>query len=149
VSALNRFAHGLERGAGSVDLAEEAALAVTLGRRGAGQRRHVLELRPSEGACPATAAPLPLQMALAAAVAHCLDQLPDPGKVTVQAARGEHGAAVEIRAESGTGPVAAPAADGAGWRRLVELARACGATIEAAAGACGVRLVWTRGGGPA
>jgi signal transduction histidine kinase len=69
VAALNRFAHGLEATEGSLDLAEEAAHAVALGRRSAGQRRHGLEVRSGDSVPPIVASPLPVQMALAAAIA--------------------------------------------------------------------------------
>jgi C4-dicarboxylate-specific signal transduction histidine kinase len=145
VATLNRFAHGLERTEGTLDLAEEVPHAVCLCRRSAAQRRHTLEARPGDAALPVRVAALPLQMALEAAFGCCLDRLPAPGTVSVRAVRAGDGAAVECAAEAGAAAVAPQPATTEGWRRLATLAEAAGASVEA--DACGVRLLWPRGRG--
>jgi C4-dicarboxylate-specific signal transduction histidine kinase len=139
---LNRLAHALEGGDGSLDLTEEVAQAVCLFRRIAAQRQHTLRMQPSSGSVPVVAPALPLQMALVAALECCLDQLPGPGTVTAAAVRAGRCASVEFSAVAGSSPVAPPPDAGDGWRRLVELAGAVGASVEADGDACRVRLVW-------
>jgi C4-dicarboxylate-specific signal transduction histidine kinase len=146
LSNLNRLAHSLDQAQSRVDLNQEVQRVAFLCQRFARQGRHSVEVRPGDRELPVVVNALQLQMALFTAVECCLDQLPEPGTVTIHPGRQGDRPAVEFVGEVGEKVVAGPPTDAAGWGKLAELLDSLGASVEATDTACRFSVLLTVGG---
>lgn len=146
LSNLNRLVHSLDHPQERLDLHDAVQRVAFLSQRFASQGRHRVAAPPGEQELPVVSNALHLQMALFAAVECCLEQLPEPGVVTVRAGLEGDRPSVGFTGEVGDNVVAGPTTTAAGWSRLTELLESVGASVEASDTACRFRVIFPAAG---
>ncbi|MFH1764311.1 MAG: hypothetical protein ABIF09_08975 [Gemmatimonadota bacterium] len=143
---LNRLSHSLDHGLVTVDLGEEVEQMVFRGQRFARKKGQQVVPGEMEKGCAFPVSPLGLHMVLFAAMARCLEELPEGSVVTVG-----------VRSEGGTLLVdyhGAPghALDGLevpseseGWKDLENLSGLLGASVERYDVGFGIRILFSQG----
>jgi C4-dicarboxylate-specific signal transduction histidine kinase len=141
LSNLNRLAHSLDHPQDRVNLNQVVERVAFLCQRFARQGRHSVEVRPGDQELPVVVNALQLQMALFTAMECCLEQLPEPGTVTIHAGRQGEQPSVEFVSEVGEKVVTVPSTNATGWGKLAELLDSLGASVEASDAACRFRVL--------
>jgi uncharacterized iron-regulated membrane protein len=147
VTRLNRFAHSMDEAHGRVDLAEEVREVAFLSQRLARAKHQTVEAASHDGPVWLIGNSLHVQMALYAAVAFCLSDLPEGAAVEMRADGNGPGARAHLAgtAEPGAslpGPSRSPA-----WARLEASLADFGIGLQAKGeGGYGVRLLYEGGG---
>jgi len=140
VSNLNRFAHSLDNALDSIDLADEVEQIAFLCERFARQGGHQVQVQSEDPGLMVETNSLRLHMTLFTAVECCFERMPEPGTVTMHAARWGDAPSVEFVADIG-GRVAGGAPTGvASWSRLEELVAGLGGSVEAPEAECRFRV---------
>jgi C4-dicarboxylate-specific signal transduction histidine kinase len=140
LSNLNRFAHSLDHGQDAIDLTQEIQQVACLCQFRARGRRHLLEVQPGVRDLTVMVDPFRFQMSLFAAVACCLEQLPDGSTVSISTDRKDDRPTVEFTGHAADEATLPTPTEAMGWSRLVELADGLGASVEVAESAYGFRI---------
>jgi C4-dicarboxylate-specific signal transduction histidine kinase len=130
MTALNRFAHCLDRPEGPRDLLEEVRQVAFLSQRDARPGRHRLEVAEASVSAQVSLDALWLQMALFAAVRCCLDVVPDGGWVLLSVRRPDDRVAVEFTGSADGSESIPPITGSSGWSLLGERVEALGGAVE-------------------
>jgi C4-dicarboxylate-specific signal transduction histidine kinase len=140
LSHLNRFAHSLDHAQDPLDVAQELHQVVSLSQFRARRRRHLLEVQPGDKNLTLVVDPFRFQMSLFAAVACCLEQLPEGSTVSINADRRDNRPTVEFTGQGGDEAVLPAPTEANGWGPLVEFADGLGASVEVTESAYGFRI---------
>lgn len=141
LTSLNRFAHSLDHPEDEIGLNDMAEQISFLCQRAARKGRHVVQAQPGDKDLAVVVNLLRLQMALYAAVECCLEQLPEAGTLSLQAARHEGRPAFEFKGEAGDEAVSLVPKEAAAWSRLAAVLDDLGASVEESEAPQGFRLV--------
>jgi len=151
VTALNRFAHTLDRPEGRRRLRDDLSGVVLLSQRIARRRRQRLVLQEGAEDAETSCDALEVQMLFFLAVECCLGVLPDDGTVTIDIAGGRDATVVRLRGTT-EGPAPTRPIDGAdGWTQLQQLAEGLRISLTALKDGWGLSLALPareRVGGP-
>jgi C4-dicarboxylate-specific signal transduction histidine kinase len=141
VTALNRFAHCLDRPDGPLSLQQQVRQVAFLSQRAARRGKHRLQVEEGDVDAPVVLDALRLQMVLFEAVACCVEVVPEGGVISIGIEGGPDAAAARFSAMGdGLQTVKQPtAADG--WDRVVEAVEALGGRTELLDDGWGFRLV--------
>lgn len=142
LTGLNRLAHGLDHEEESNDLGALSQQILFLYQRFIRQRRQRFEVAPGGGDRRVRTNALRLQMALAAAVDCCLEQLPEEARVELRLEGPPTAPTLRMTGTAGDQVPAAPSR-AASWDRLATLARGVGAVAEELDGGFTFRLRFT------
>jgi C4-dicarboxylate-specific signal transduction histidine kinase len=140
LSNLNRFTHSLDHDRDAIDLSREIQQVASLCQVRARRRRHVLQVQPGGQNLTAVVDPFRFQMSLFAAVACCLEQLPEGSTVSISADRKDQRPTVEFTGHGGDETVLPTPTEATGWSPLLELADGIGASVEVAESEYGFRI---------
>jgi len=130
MTALNRFAHGLDHAQEQIDLHREAEQVALMCGRKARRKNQEVEVKEDERGVSFAANRLRFEMALFTGVECCLEQLPEHGTVIMHSGRYGGAPALEFRCEFGEGGAAPPPEDASSWQLLLEVLDMLGATVE-------------------
>jgi hypothetical protein len=146
VTRLNRFAHSMDERNGRVDLADAVREVAFHSQRLARARCQTVEAA-ANGSVWLTGNALHVQMALYAAVAFCLGDLPDGAALTLRAEGTGGGAAADLAGSAQPGEALTSPARAPGWARLEAQLADLGIGLEVnGESGYGVRLLYGKGG---
>ena len=140
VTRLNRFAHSLDHHQIEVDLQQEVQQVVFLCQRYLKQKRHEVQVQPSQEPVPFVTNSLWLQMTLCSGVECCLEQMPERSALSMSIVREDGGAAIRFICDAVDQPGLPDPRQADGWPRLCELADGIDAVVETQDPGCRLKV---------
>ena len=140
---LNRFAHSLDETEDRIDLNRDVEQIAFLCQSFARQKNHLLKVLPGGDTPTVALNSLRLQMAVFTSVRCCMEQLPEPGTITLRTGGQGGRSYIEFTAEVRGEPASLAPAQAGGWNGLEELLHSLGATLEMIDPVHGFRLVFS------
>jgi C4-dicarboxylate-specific signal transduction histidine kinase len=129
LTSLNRLAHGLDHASEAVDLVQQAHVVCLLYQRFARMRRLRLDVDATSEPRLVQANTLRIQMAIAAALDCCLQQLPEDSEVTFQVGGRGPATALTVTGQAPSADPVPPPDRAEGWQALLTLVEDLGGTV--------------------